>query len=187
MADIDKTKFIQTYGIDDDNFITYLNKFKTLKKIIGMERLDVIPKESVRHLYNRFIYYNSLGHNLNTIVDETTSDIRSLFFFNEHGYFEYDLPAYDTANMSNNYSKVVISGRVCQIKIVFKAIKEINSDDIIFDLVPAPFIDQRFVLWNRKTKTSLSLIIDDDGIKLNEDTIPVDTPIAGTITYIIKK
>ena len=75
MADINKTKFIQTYGIDDDNFLTYLNKFATLKKIVGMGRLDVISKEKINHLYNRFIYYNSLGHNLETIIEETTSDI----------------------------------------------------------------------------------------------------------------
>ena len=120
MANIDKTKFIQTYGIDDDNFLAYLNKFDTLKKIIGMERLDIIPKESIRHLYNTFIYYNSLGHNLNTIVDETTPKVRELFFFNEHGYFEYNLPTIDTTSVTDVYSRVTISGRTCQIKIYFK-------------------------------------------------------------------
>ena len=88
MADINKTKFVQTYGIDDDNFITYLNKFSTLKKMVALERLDVIPKENINHLYNRFIYYNSLGHTLNTIIEETTPDIRRLFFQNGDGYFD---------------------------------------------------------------------------------------------------
>ena len=184
MADIDKTKFIQTYGIDDDNFLIYLNKFKTLKKIVGMERLDVIPKESVRHLYNRFIYYNSLGHNLDTIVEETTSDIRTLFFFNEHGYFEYSLPVSNTTSITDSYSKVTISGRICQIKIHFKTTNTIPKNTLIFELIPAPF--SVFNTSINYSNTNVSIYIDDNGLSVTSD-IPANTTVGGIITYIIKK
>ena len=184
MADIDKTKFIQTYGIDDDNFLAYLNKFKTLKKIVGMERLDIIPKESVRHLYNTFIYYNSLGHNLDTIVDETTPKVRELFFFNGDGYFEYNLPVANTTNVTDNYSRVTISGRTCQIKIYFKTTNTIPKNTKIFELIPAPF--SSFNTNINYSNTNFSIYIDDNGLAITSD-IPTNTTVAGSITYIIKK
>ena len=185
MANIDKTKFIKTYGIDDDNFLTYLNKFKTLKKIVDMERLDIIPKENIRHLYNTFIYYNSLGHNLNTIVDETTPKVRELFFFNGDGYFEYNLPVSDTTKMSNNYSKVTISGRICQVKIQFKTTDTIPIDSLLFSLLPAPFSSFNTTISYRNN--DITLYVCDDGIKLVNNSIPANTDVRDTITYIIKK
>lgn len=187
MADIDKTKFIKTYGIDDDNFITYLNKFATLKKMIGMERLDVIPKESVRHLYNRFIYYNSLGHNLDTIVDETTSDIKTLFFFNEHGYFEYKLPPANPSELDEVMATVSISGRICQVRLQFKTKKELDLNNVIFDLIPAPYSSFRAILFSPSSGV-VSIYVNDEGIVLYSTTkIPANTFITGSFTYIIKK
>ena len=185
MANIDKTKLIQTYGIDDDNFIAYLNKFATLKKIVDMERLDIIPKDKLTHLYNRFIYYNSLGHNLNTIVEETTPKIRELFFFNGDGYFEYNLPVSDTTKMSNNYSKVTISGRICQVKIQFKTVDTIPSDTLLFELLPAPFSNFNTVITYRNN--DIPLYVCDDGIKLVTNSIQANIDVRDTITYIIKK
>lgn len=186
MADIDKTKFIQTYGIDDDNFLAYLNKFATLKKIVGMERLDVISKEKLNHLYNRFIYYNSLGHNLDTIIEETTPDIRSLFFFNGDGYFEYKLPVANTTIVNSSFARVCISGRICEVKIQFGCLKALNQNDLIFDLVPSPYIDSSFNLFS-KTGTNGLFKIDNDGIKVGSNSIPVSNEFIGTFTYIIKK
>lgn len=184
MTNIDKTKFIQTYGIDDDNFLTYLNKFGTLKKIVAMGRLDVIPKEKLNHLYNKFIYYNSLGHNLDTIVNETTTDIRTLFFFNSDGYFEYNLPVANTTNVTDVHSRVTISGRTCQIKIYFKTTNTIPKGTHIFELIPAPF--SSFNTNIDYLNTSVSTYIDDNGLTITSD-IQTNTTIAGTITYIIKK
>ena len=184
MADIDKTKFIQTYGIDDNNFMAYLNKFATLKKMIIMERFDIIPKESVIHLYNTFIYYNSLGHNLDTIVDETMPKVRELFFFNEHGYFEYNLPVANTTNVTNVNSRVAISGRNCQIKIYFKTTNTIPRGTIIFELLPAPF--SNFNTNINYSNTNISVYISDNGLTVTSD-IPTNTTVSCSITYIIKK
>ena len=184
--DIDKDKFIQTYGIDDDNFITYLNKFATLKKIVNMSRLDVISKEKLSQLYNRFIYYNSLGHNLGTIVEETMPIIRNLFFFDGNGYFHYDLPFIETSGIYSNYSSVAISDRVCQLKIAFSTKTEIPSGTLLYDLLPAPFISFRISIYC-DTSPNTTLVVSDEGITVGYVDIPANSEVSGEITYIIKR
>ena len=183
---VDKDKLIQVYGINDDKFIEYLNKFGTLKKIVNMCRLDVISKEKLNHLYNRFIYYNSLGHNLDTIVEETTPTIRNLFYFNGNGHFEYKLPDNGVSVSNTNSSFLSISGRVCQVKITITTKKEIKDGDYLFSLIPAPVS-----AFRTKINTSngdISLIIDDDGLKYaTTRDLPIDTFISDTITYIFRK
>ena len=187
MANIDKDKFIQVYGIDDDNFITYLNKFGTLKKIVNMDRLDVISKEKLNHLYNRYIYYNSLGHNLDTIVEETTPIIRNLFYYGGNGHFEYKLPDNNDIVVSDeNNCFVTISGRVCQVKISFKNKKELKPGYILFTLIPAPVSKFRVNIC-RGTDT-VSIIIDDNGINYaNTTNLPINSHITDTFTYIFRK
>ena len=187
MADINKTKFIKTYGIDDDNFLAYLNKFGTLKKIVDMGRLEVISKDKLNHLYNRFIYYNSLGHTLDTIVDETTTDIRSLFFQNGDGYFEYKLPPTNPSDLDEVLATVSISNRICQVKLQFMTKRELDLNDIIFDLIPAPYSSFRAILFS-PTNSVKSIFVNDDGIVLYSTTkIPANTFITGSFSYIIKK
>ena len=184
--DIDKDKFIQTYDINDDNFITYLNKFATLKKIVNMDRLDVISKEKLNHLYNRFIYYNSLGHNLDTIVEETTPVVRHLFYSDGKGYFQYELPFIKTTGINSNYSSVAISDRVCQLKIAFTTKTELPADTLLYDLLPAPFIPFRISIYCN-TLPNATLIVTDDGISVGYDDIPANSEVSGEITYIFKK
>ena len=130
------------------------------------------------------LYYNSLGHNLNTIVEETTSDIRSLFFFNGNGYFEYDLPIFNITNVTDLYSRVTISDRTCQIKIYFKTTNTIPKNTKIFELIPAPF--SNFNTNINYLNNNISLYIDDNGLSVTSD-IPSNITVAGSITYIIKK
>lgn len=187
MANINKTNFIKTYGIDDDNFLAYLNKFGTLKKIVDMGRLEVISKEKLKHLYNRFIYYNSLGHTLDTIVEETTTDIRSLFFFNGDGYFEYILPPTNPSYLDEVLASVSVFGRICQVKLQFKTKIELDLNNIIFDLIPAPYSSFRDILFS-PTNNTIPIYVTDEGIVLYRTTkIPANTFITGSFTYIIKK
>ena len=182
--EVDKNILINLYGIDDDNFVDYLNKHNTVKKIINLGRVKHLPIEKIRELYNIFVYYFSLGHDLNTIVDETMPDIKRLFFFNGNGYLFYDLTGGD--NITAGYSKVAIAGRICQVRIGFTAAKEIKEGDLIYDLVPAQIFEFR-----DSVSTNLSgdkvLRINETGIFLNEGTIPVNNSVYGDIIYIIGK
>ena len=184
--DIDKDKLIQTYGIIDDKFIEYLNKFGTLKKIVNMCRLDVVSKEKLNHLYNRFIYFNSLGHNLDTIVEETTPIIRNLFYYNGNGHFEYILPDDDGSLCSMNKSFVTISGRVCQIKLELITKKELKDNDLLFSLIPAPVSEFRLNI--ARNIGNVSLIINDNGIEYDtKDNLPIKSYISASFTYIFRK
>ena len=184
---IDKDKFIKTYGINDDKFIEYLNKFGTLKKVVNMGRLDIIPKEKLNHLYNRYIYYNSLGHNLETIAEETLPYVRNLFFFGGNGYLEYKLPVADGIEFSKNASAVSISGRTCHVKIGLIVTKPVPQDTVIFELTPAPFSECRSpVIWTSNSDY-VSLIADDNGIRLAQGNLAKDCTISGAFTYVIGK
>ena len=184
--DIDKDNLIQVYGIDDDNFISYLNKFGTLKKIVNMCRLDVISKEKLNHLYNRYVYFNSLGHNLDTIVEETTPIIRNLFYFNGNGHFEYGLMDAEGTICNSNGSYITISGRLCQVKLNFVTKKELKDGDLLFSLIPAPVSEFRLNI--ARNDGNVSLVIDDNGITYASSTnLPINSYVPTTFTYIFRK
>ena len=184
MIDIDKTKLIQTYGIDDDNFIAYLNKFKTLKKIINLGITNAIPVEKLRKLYNIFVYYFSLGHDLNTIAEETIPKIRELFFFNGNGYLTYNLTGGD--NITGGYSRVSITGRICQVRIGFTTSKQINAGDLIYENAPAPIFEFRDTVSTNLSGNKV-LKINETGIFLNEGTIPANNAVYGETTFIVER
>ena len=183
MIDIDKNKLIKTYGIDDDNFISYLNKFKTLKKIINLGITTAIPVEKLRELYNIFVYYFSLGHDLNTIVNETIANVRSLFFFNGNGYLTYNLTGGD--NITGGYSKVAITGRICQVRIGFTTAKQINAGDLIYDNAPAPIFEYRDDIYTASGNKVLK--INESGIFLNDGAIPANNAVYGETTFIVER
>ena len=185
MANIDKDKLNQTYGINDDKFIEYLNKFNTLKKIVNIGDATVVPKEKIMNVYNRFIYYNSLGHNLDTIVDETIPIIKKLFFDNESGYYNYKLPAIDTS-LINTEDKclVFISNRICMLRLIFSTKVEIPANTLLFKLAPSPVsnICETVITNNGDVK----FLIDYDGIVTTNKILP-NTVVNTSVTYIISK
>ena len=185
MANIDKTNFIQTYGIDDDNFISYLNKFDTFKKIINMGNIDIIPIDKLNELYYRFIYYNSLGHNLDTIVDETLPIIKKLFYYDNNGFCSYTLPPIDTSMITLNYSTVTISDRICQVKLLFTSLTEIPKGTLLFEFLPSPYIDFRTLIQTNKGNKLLRVV--NDGILFETETLPINTQVNDSFTFIIRK
>ena len=184
MANIDKDKLIQTYGIDDDIFIEYLNKFFTLKKIVNIGDSNVVPKEKIINLYNSFIYYKSLGHNLDTIVDETIPIIKNLFFNNGNGYYGYKLPVIDSSLINANNSVVYISDRICMLKLNFNSKVEIPQHTILFDISPSPMSNFRETIITNNG--NVTLLIDYDGV-FADNKILANTEVNKSITYIISK
>ena len=184
MANIDKDNLIQVYGIDDDKFIEYLNKFNTFKKIVNIGDPIVVPKEKIVNVYNRFIYYNSLGHNLDTIVDETIPIIKKLFFHNGNGYYTYKLPESDPSLLSAVNSLVVISNRICQLRLIFTTKVEIPAETFLFDLTPSPRTN--FCKTLITNNGNVNLLIDYDGI-FTKNKILANTYVNTSITYVISK
>ena len=175
------------YGIDDINFVAFLQSFDTFSKIISMYNETVIPKNKMIHLYNRYIYYNSLGHDNKTITEEMMPYIRSEFFFDGNATFEYKLSTkFNSISVNNSF--VSISGKVCQIKFNFMVGQVINANARLFDLSPAPFSAFEFYLPTvlGGTKNSLHITINSNGIT-SMDKIEPNTIVSGSITYIFTK
>lgn len=181
--EVDKNVLTNVYGIDDDNFVDYLNKFSTLKKVINLATVEHLPVEKIRHLYNSFLYYFSLGHNLDTIVDETTPVIKRLFFFNGEGYLRYKLP--DDKRIRSNYSFVDICGRISLIRLRFVTSQEITENDCLFETLPSPTMVLRTIIPT--DVGSKNVVVSEDGLNIYNDTIPSDTVVSGTIVYPVIK
>ena len=182
---IDKDKFIQTYGINDDNFIAYLNKFGTLKKIVNMCRLDVISKEKLNHLYNRFIYYKSIGHNINTILEETSNFIISLFYFGGDGDITYILPISNSIELSEDFNCVAIVGKMCFVRIYFTPKTEIKNNSLLFELLPAPKFDHGIEAYT--SNGNVLFFLTKDGLILDNGTIQANSKVRCSLCYPIRK
>ena len=183
--DIDKDKLIQVYGIDDDKFVEYLNKFATFKKIVNIGDSTVVPKEKIMNVYNRFIYYNSLGHNLDTIVTETLPIIKKLFFSDQTGYYKYYLPEIDKSLIDTAKKSIIfISNRICMVRLMFTTKVEIPTNTLLFDITPSPVanICETVTTDNGDVK----LLIDYDGI-FTMNKIPPNTYVNTSFTYIISQ
>ena len=181
--EIDKNILINVYGIDDNNFVDYLNKFGTLKKVINLASVEHLPVKKVRELYNTYLYHFSLGHNIDTIIDETTPVIKRLFFFNGEGYLKYKLP--DDKRIRSNYSYVEICGRICLLRLRFVTSQEITENDILFETLPSPTMVLRTIIPT--DAGSKNVIVSDDGLNIYNDTIPSDIIVSGTIVYPVRK
>ena len=80
MKAINKTKFKQVYGIDDNNFISFLDDrncatFKSLSKYCDK---NIISKKDMETVYNRYIYYKSIGLDDKTINGELKNVYREI-------------------------------------------------------------------------------------------------------------
>ena len=80
MKAINKTKFKQVYNISDENFISFLDDrncttFKSLSKYCDT---NIISKKDMETVYNRYIYYKSIGLDDKTINGELKNVYREI-------------------------------------------------------------------------------------------------------------
>ena len=80
MKAISKTKFKQVYNISDENFISFLDDrncatFKSLSKYCDK---NIISKKDMETVYNRYIYYKSIGLDDKTINEELKNVYREI-------------------------------------------------------------------------------------------------------------
>lgn len=80
MKAINTTKFKQAYGISDENFLKFLDDrncatFKSLSKYCDP---NIISKKDMETVYNRYIYYKSIGLDDKTINKELKNVYREI-------------------------------------------------------------------------------------------------------------
>lgn len=80
MKAISKTKFKQAYNISDENFINFLDdrNYVTFKSLSKYCDTNIISKKDMETVYNRYIYYKSIGLDDKTINEELKNVYREI-------------------------------------------------------------------------------------------------------------
>ena len=80
MKAISKTNFKKAYGIDDNNFINFLDdkNYTTFKSLCRYCDTNIISKKDMETVYNRYIYYKSIGLDDKTINEELKNVYREI-------------------------------------------------------------------------------------------------------------
>ena len=80
MKTLSKTNFKKAYDISDENFINFIDDkncatFKSLSKYCDK---NIISKKDMETVYNRYIYYKSIGLDDKTINEELKNVYREI-------------------------------------------------------------------------------------------------------------
>lgn len=80
MKAISKTNFKKAYDIDDNNFINFLDdrNYATFKSLCRYCDKNIISKKDMETVYNRYIYYKSIGLDDKTINEELKNVYREI-------------------------------------------------------------------------------------------------------------
>ena len=178
MKAINQTKFKQVYDISDENFMNFLDDrncatFKSLSKYCDK---NIISKKDMETVYNRYIYYKSIGLDDKTINEELKNVYREIIHkLNnvEIKKFEYS-SSYVQLNLFNSLTfldDLIILSLDIEIK---QAITGFGIP-CLYNL-PVPYgVSQLFLSDYAK--------IDSTGDIYFEDGTPAGTKIRKTITY----
>ena len=80
MKALSKTKFKQAYGISDENFLNFIDdrNYATFKSLCRYCDTNIISKKDMETVYNRYIYYKSIGLDDKTINEELKNVYREI-------------------------------------------------------------------------------------------------------------
>lgn len=151
--------------------------------MINITSLNMLTVGQVRHLYNKFLYYFSLGHNLDTIVNETVDNVRNLFYSNGHANMKFKIISDE--RFKENISNVHIVDRVCYIRLYFTTLQEIKENELLFSSIPSPTLP-----YNANVETSEGsklVTVNNDGLKMYSSKLPANTTVRGNLMYIVDK
>ena len=80
MKALNKTNFKKTYDISDENFLKFLDdkNYTTFKSLSRYCDTNIISKKDMETVYNRYIYYKSIGLDDKTINEELKNVYREI-------------------------------------------------------------------------------------------------------------
>ena len=178
MKAINKTKFKQVYGIDDNNFINFLDDrncatFKSLSKYCDT---NIISKKDMETVYNRYIYYKSIGLDDKTINEELKNVYREII--HKLNYVKIKKFEYASSYLQLNlYNSLTFLDDLIILSLDITVKQAITGFGIacLYNL-PVPYgVSELFLSDNTK--------IDSSGDIYFEEDTPAGTKIRKTITY----
>ena len=128
------TEFLKNrYGIEDDNFTDFINNnTATFREIINHPSQENISKEKVINIYNKYVYYNSIGINNSSIRSLLLNDIKNSFadsfpikpIFSNNSFFDVIK------------HRIVVRGNTATVSISMRIKKALTENLDILDYLP---------------------------------------------------
>ena len=178
MKAISKTNFKKAYNISDENFISFLDDrncatFKSLSKYCDT---NIISKKDMETVYNRYIYYKSIGLDDKTINEELKNVYREII----HKLNNVEIKKFEYASsyvQLNLYNSLTFLDDLIILSLEMEVTQTITGFSIpgLYNL-PVPYgVSELFLSENVKIDSSGDII-------LKENTL-AGTKINITITY----
>lgn len=181
MKALSKTNFKKAYGISDENFMNFLDdrNYVTFKSLSKYCDTNIISKKDMETVYNRYIYYKSIGLDDKTINEELKNVYREIIHklnYVKIKKFEY-ASSYIELNLNGAYNSLTFLDDLVILSLDIEVTQAVTGFDIpCLSYLPVPYGVSRLFLSNDAE-------IDSSGeILLKENTL-AGTKIKTTITY----
>ena len=181
MKAINQTKFKEVYDISDINFIKFLDdrNYTTFKSLSRYCDTNIISKKDMETVYNRYIYYKSIGLDDKTINEELKNVYREIIHkLNSVKIkkFEYS-SGYVELNLNGAYNSLTFLDDLVILSLEMEVKETITGFSIpgLYNL-PVPYgAKELFLSENAEIDSSGDIVI-------KENTL-AGTKINTTITY----
>ena len=184
MKALSKTNFKKAYDISDENFLNFIDdrNYATFKSLSRYCDTNIISKKDMKTVYNRYIYYKSIGLDDKTINEELKNVYREIIHkLNtvKIKKFEYS-SSYVELNLNGAYNSLTFLDDLIILSLDMEVTQTITGFSIpgLYNL-PVPYgVSELFLSENVKIDSSGDII-------LKENTL-AGTKINTTITYRYK-
>lgn len=178
MKALSKTDFKKAYNISDLNFINFLDdrNYVTFKSLSKYCDKNIISKKDMETVYNRYIYYKSIGLDDKTINEELKNVYREIIHKLNNikiKNFEYN-SGYIKLNL---YNSLTFLDDLIILSLDIEVIEEVTGFSVSgLSYLPVPYgVSKLFLSNNAEIDSSGEIVI-------NKNT-PAGTKIRKTITY----
>ena len=184
MKALSKTNFKKAYNISDENFLSFLDdrNYTTFKSLSRYCDTNIISKKDMETVYNRYIYYKSIGLDDKTINEELKNVYREIIHKLNNvkiKKFEYS-SGYVELNLNGAFNSLTFLDDLVILSLEMEVTQAIAGFSIpgLYNL-PVPYsVSNLFLSENAEIDSSGDII-------LKENTLG-GTKIKTTITYRYK-
>ena len=181
MKALSKTNFKKAYDISDENFLNFIDdrNFATFKSLSKYCDTNIISKKDMETVYNRYIYYKSIGLDDKTINEELKNVYREIIHKLNNvkiKKFEYS-SGYVELNLNGAFNSLTFLDDLVILSLEMEVTQTITGFSIpgLYNL-PVPYgVSELFLSDYTK--------IDSTGDIYFEEGTPAGTKIRKTITY----